>query len=492
MMSNDRSEGAGEGGLHERLSSHSIAKRLFQELAEDDRPANAGSSLPPIKDYLLMRHLGGGGGGDVYLAVRRGSDRLVAIKWLRAAMNQGPSEQRVWRELDILTQLRVSGVPRVLDHGVHEGRLYFVTDYIDGAGLLDACQTFGLAQKAKALADLADVVQSLHERGVLHRDIKPSNVLIDRSGQPVVVDMGIAQLISAESGSTITETGRPVGTPAYMAPEQARGDKPAISTRSDVYGMGAVGMHLLCGQTPHPSSLGLHEMIRRVGQDPARNPRAVNPALPASLGAILAKATAFLPEQRYASAAAFAADLRRWLHNEPVEAAPPSMWARLNLYRKRRKGSFAMAVAACVLGLLLLVSSIWGISQMRLLDQQKQVLADREAVAKEKAELVQSFSIITRKIVTELDKNSNATEKTEFDRASSLVAVLATLMHNAPLSDPELEREFGGKRRDLMARVLKFLYPAADPVQLDSLIRSLPEPSVSTTAPAATESAESH
>jgi serine/threonine protein kinase len=293
-------------------------------------------SLPAIPGYVLVHRLGGGGAGTVYLAVREGSDRPLALKLHNHKLGESPEVERLWRELNVLEQLRLPAVPRLIDHGVHDWRLYLVTELVDGLPLVTYCERHGLDRKARVrlLARTADAVQDLHEQGVIHRDLKPSNVLVvnrpapDRDGSPVerghgrpmLIDLGVAMLLADDVEQSLTLGGSTVGSPAFMAPEQARGERNAISTRSDVYALGATACLLLTGQTPHDMGGSLQEAIRRVAFDEPRPPGDLDPTLPGPLAAVLAKAVRRDPAQRYDSPAALAADLRRWLRREPVEA----------------------------------------------------------------------------------------------------------------------------------------------------------------------------
>ncbi|MCH8153413.1 MAG: serine/threonine protein kinase [Planctomycetes bacterium] len=315
--------------------------------AEGALEATSESGLPAIEGYVIDRRLGGGGGGEVYRAVRTGSDQPVAIKLLNKRLGETPEAKRAWRELDVLEQLRHPSIPRLLDQGVHDGRMYFATEYVDGHPLLEHCDVNQLdrAARVELLASIADAVQALHEFGVIHRDLKPSNILIDRHGRPMLVDLGIATLLSGDVMETLTVAGAPIGSPAFMAPEQARGEKSAVSTRSDVYGLGATAYVLLTGDTPHDMDATLHEAIRRVAQDPPRDPRELEPRLPKPLAAVLAKAVVQEPENRYASAAELAADLRRWHRGEPVEAGGLSIAQRVG----RHIGHHPVAATAALL-----------------------------------------------------------------------------------------------------------------------------------------------
>lgn len=383
---------------HSRPSSLREARRLFAELSSPIRvdspasilsdssetqalPAQASDrpesrqGFPRVPGYHIERPLGEGGGGAVYLACRETSDKPIALKILNARPGD-KSAQRAWRELDLLSQVHLPAVPRVLDYGRVEGgpfagRLYIATEYIDGKPIHEHCHgnaesdivdckpqsadptvqsppsRLPIRAAVSLLAKTADALHALHERGIIHRDVKPANILIDRHGDPVIIDLGIATLVAADVMETLTRDGAPIGSPAYMAPEQARGERNQISIRSDVYALGATGFFILTGQTPHAlEGATLHEAIHRIATQPARDPRAINPDLPKPLAAILSKALAPDAKHRYESAAAFADDLRRWLAGEPVEAGAPTPWRTATRWITRHP--VATTAAACI------------------------------------------------------------------------------------------------------------------------------------------------
>jgi serine/threonine protein kinase len=391
------------------------AARILADLTSESHPSehnanrDAVGRLPP--GYIFDRVLGTGGGGTVYRAFREGSDRPLALKILDyrigfdapAGPGASPAASRAWRELRLLEDLHVPVLPRLIDYGVHQGRLYIATEFIEGRTLDEAVSTppsLGTvqgggtrdapahrdpqassrkpqAQLALLLAKVCDAVQRLHEHGVIHRDLKPSNIMIDAHGEPMLIDLGIAAIMdpastppplgrgpgggtpdapafSAIAFPTLTETGSPIGTPAYMAPEQARGERQRISTRSDVYSLGATAYRVLTGATPHDTNTTIHEAIRRVAFDEPRDPRTLEPSLPKPLAAVLSKACAREPSRRYATAAEFAADLRRWVNGEPVEAVPPGAWQRA----VRWAGRHPAAVTSMLCALIALLTAI--------------------------------------------------------------------------------------------------------------------------------------
>lgn len=344
------------------------ARRLVESLAlheSHEIVATEGESLP--SGYIIDRSIGGGGGGRVFRAFREGSDRPLALKVLDRRLGDGPQAMRAWRELRILQDLRLRCLPALIDYAEHRGRLCIATEYVEGLALDEHCEAKQLTRRERVelLARVCDAVQSLHEHGVIHRDLKPSNVLIDGTGEPVIIDLGIATLLSGDGSQTLTEEGRPIGTPAFMAPEQARGERQLISTRSDVYALGATAYKVLTGSTPHDTATTIHEAVRRVAQDPPRDARSLDWSLPKALAAVLGKACSARPEGRYASAAELGEDLRRWLRGEGVTATGAGVWRRVWWWSRRHKVATGLLAAIFFVGCVLATSlcSVWWLNQ---------------------------------------------------------------------------------------------------------------------------------
>ena len=336
------------------------AAEILAALDRVEGVAEADAVAPLIEGYRLVERIGAGGGGVVYLAFRGQSDQPLAIKILHARIIDETGLRRAWRELDVLREIRHPAVPRLIDHGQCERGLFLVTEFIEGTPLDRHCssQQLDIEQRVELLARAADAAQALHEHGVIHRDVKPGNILIDARGQATLIDLGIATLLDQRDLETLTLAGEPIGSPACMSPEQARGERETISTRSDVYGLGATACLLLTGNTPHDLDAPLHEVVRRIGNDEPRDPRMLKPDLPRPLAAVLRKAVSPRPQDRYGSAAEFAEDLRRWLRHEPVEAAEPTAWQRA--VRAVAQHPVLATAAACALIAALTLLMTWG------------------------------------------------------------------------------------------------------------------------------------
>ncbi len=349
------------------------AKRILVDDPDEDA---ATDKYPAIPGYNIGSILGSGGAGSVYRAAHAATGREVAVKLLSQRLGASAGAARAWRELQVLSQIRLSCLPRLLDYGEYEGRLYLVAELIDGLTLARHCDAHRLDRKARVilLADVANALHELHNFGVIHRDIKPDNIIIDKQGRPFIVDLGLASLLGDDSTRTITEHGVPIGSPAFMSPEQAQGDLQALSALSDVYSLGATAYFILTGDTPHDTHTSVHEAIRRVAQEPARDPRALSQALPRVLASVLRKCVSQKPKDRYASAQAFGEDLRRWLRGDAVEATSPNAAQHLG----RFVGRHPILVVAFSLGFILTLGATAFITH--LTSSLNQTEATKEAV----------------------------------------------------------------------------------------------------------------
>ncbi len=303
--------------------------------------------------YELLEPLGQGGMGEVFKARDLRLGRMVALKFIR---DSNPA--RVDRFLqEARTQVRVDHphVCKVFEVGEVGRRPYIAMQLIAGQALDRAAADMSLPEKVQVMRDVASAVHEAHRLGVIHRDLKPSNILVERheGGHwfPVVVDFGLAYDI--RHGHGLTEMGALLGTPAYMAPEQARGDLPHIDRRTDVYSLGATLYELLTGVTPFPAATPSGVLAKLLHEEPP-SPRAHAPHLPGDLETLVLKCLHKEPDQRYASARALAEDLGRYLDGEPILAQPPTLLYRLR--RRARKHRALVAVSAVSLASILVLS----------------------------------------------------------------------------------------------------------------------------------------
>jgi serine/threonine-protein kinase len=294
-------------------------------MVRTSRPAGSKPPpLPQVPGYEVLEVLGQGGMGVVYRARHRGLDRLVAIKLIRADLSLLPlALARFEAEARAIARLDHPAIVRVHDSGVHQGQPFYVMEHVAGGTLAEALARGPLApERAAALvARLTDGVQHAHEAGIVHRDLKPANVLLAACGFtesarpqaaewiPKIADFGLARQACAAG---ITVGGDCLGTPAYMAPEQANGRTDLLGPATDVHGLGAILYECLTGRPPYPGA-GRDEALALARKGDLVPPRQVRPRIPAALERICLRALAAEPARRHSSAAALAADLRRFL-----------------------------------------------------------------------------------------------------------------------------------------------------------------------------------
>jgi WD40 repeat protein/tetratricopeptide (TPR) repeat protein/predicted Ser/Thr protein kinase len=335
-----------------------------------DALGGAGPAAPPIAElprlpgYEVEAELGRGGVGVVYRARHLRLNRTVALKMLLAgAYATGSERQRFAREAELVAGLRHPNVVQIYDVGDLDGRPYFTMEYVEGGSLAEAIAGTPrpARQAAELVATLADAVAAAHCGGVVHRDLKPSNVLLTADGTPKITDFGLARRL--EVGSTITQVGAPVGTPSYMAPEQARGGASGAGPATDVYSLGAVLYELLTGRPPFRAESSAETLYQVVTQDPVA-PSRLNARVPRDLETICLKCLEKEPARRYATPADLADDLRRALDGEPIHARPVPLWEKGWKWARRRPAIATMVAALHLLLAALLGLGIWSYSSI--------------------------------------------------------------------------------------------------------------------------------
>ncbi len=325
------------GEIRELWATAWIAEEMAKPTASAETItwSSRGETLPPAPTTAptvfgaceLLAELGRGGMGVVYRARQQGLGRIVALKRMLHGDSAPPGDVARFRaEAEAAARLDHPHIVPVYSVDTDEGQPYFVMKYVEGTTLARRLAEGPLppVEAARLLAPVCRAVQFAHERGVLHRDLKPSNVLIDGNGQPYVSDFGLAKRIDAEA--SLTQTGAILGTPSYMAPEQASGGRGTIGPASDVYGLGAILYQMLTGRPPFQAASPIDTLLLVLEQDPVP-PRVLNPRANADLEMIALKCLQKSPEQRYPSAAALADDLDALLAGEPVSARSTSLRA---------------------------------------------------------------------------------------------------------------------------------------------------------------------
>ena len=271
-------------------------------------------------DYELVEELGRGGMGVVYRGRQTSLDRTVAIKMIsRGRLASDEDQARFRAEAEAAAGLDHAGIVPVYEVGEHAGQPYFSMKYIAGETLSARLADGPLAPReaARLLSKVARAIEFAHDCGLLHRDLKPANILIDAAGEPHVTDFGLAK--RTEGDASLTASGAILGTPMYMAPEQAAGTRGELSAATDVYSLGSVLYQMLTGRPPFQAATPVDTILLLLEQDPPP-PHVVNPKVDRDLEMIALRCLQKPPELRYASAAALADDLDRYLRSEPVSA----------------------------------------------------------------------------------------------------------------------------------------------------------------------------
>ena len=299
------------------------------------------SQLPQLKNYEVLEEIAHGGMGVVYKARQLRPNRLVAIKMIRSGVFASTGElERFLTEAEAAAQLDDESVVPVYELGEANGEPFIAMKYIDGENL-ETLLRQDEPQRADFLEGLllrvCRAVAGAHVRGIIHRDLKPSNILVDRTtGRPWITDFGLAKYLNKESNATVT--GDVLGTPGYMAPEQALGDAAAASTATDVYGLGAILYRFLARQPPIQSNVNLAHAIELMRDHDVVSPRSIDRRVPKSLNSICMKCLEKDPSRRYPNAAELADDLQRFLDGEAVQARPLSWGRRLHRWARHRPG----------------------------------------------------------------------------------------------------------------------------------------------------------
>jgi serine/threonine-protein kinase len=298
-----------------------------------------------VPSYEILGELGRGGMGVVYQARQIKAGRLVALKMVLAGNFADPSQMARFRtEAEAGARLSHPNIVQVFEVGECQGRPFFSMEFCTGslAGKL-ATAPLEPAEAAKLVQSLATAVEAAHQANIIHRDLKPTNILLAADGTPKISDFGLARLLD-EVGHT--QTGAVLGTPPYMAPEQARGSNREVGPATDVYALGAILYECLAGRPPFKAATTADTLLQVVMDEPV-SPRQLQPRVPCDLETICLKCLEKEPARRYTSCQKLSEELRRWLQGEPIHARPFSVVERV--YRWGRRNPVVAGLVSAVM-----------------------------------------------------------------------------------------------------------------------------------------------
>ena len=318
-------------------------------VVDGKKGARSAKILSDFGDYELLEEIGRGGQGVVYRAHQKSLSRTVALK----VIGLGPWAteahlKRFRREAEAAAGLNHPCIVPIYEVGERDGACYFSMGLVEGEQL-DAIlkrEPMPIRHAVELIAKVAHTVHYAHQHGILHRDVKPGNILLDAKGEPHLTDFGLARLVETES--TVTQTLEVLGTPSYMAPEQAAGEHTKLSSATDVYGLGAVLYQLLTGHPPFAGGT-TYETIRLVLETEPRRPRLLNPKIDRDLSTICLRCLEKDPQRRYSSALALTEDLEHWLKHEPILARHTGAFTRGKKWVRRNPTSALLAVSLITL-----------------------------------------------------------------------------------------------------------------------------------------------
>jgi tetratricopeptide (TPR) repeat protein len=356
----------------ESLLAYADAKleRPSEEWRTDDAlPATIGR-------YRILRLIGEGGMGAVYEAEQEYPRRTVALKVIRPGLAGPDLLRRFEQESQALARLQHPGIAQIYEAGKADTgsglQPYFAMEFIRGESLLAYAEAhqLGVRRRLELMVKVCEAVQHAHQRGIIHRDLKPGNILVDESGQPKVLDLGVARITDSDTSATHqTGLGQIVGTPAYMSPEQALGDPLEVDTRSDVYSLGLILYELLTGRLPYQISPLLPEALRTIRERDPASLSAVNRSFRGDVETIVAKALEKDKARRYSSAAELAQDISRYLKDEPIAARRPSAAYQIQKFARRHRALVGGFVAVFVVLIAGIIVSTWEAARARRAEQ---------------------------------------------------------------------------------------------------------------------------
>lgn len=342
-------------------------------LAQDSGVHPPGDLPRFFGDYEILSEISRGAMGVVVRARQRSLNRVVALKLMLDSTLASPDMvQRFQTEAEATARLDHPNIIRIYEVGQHQGRHFLSMEFVEGGTLADRLATAGTEARAALVSIMAKVARAVHhahQRGILHRDLKPANILMDPAGEPRVTDFGLAKLADRSGSTLATQAGSVLGTPAYMAPEQAEGRMSQLTTSTDVYGLGAVLFHCLAGRPPFQATSVVETLKGVMESEPSFSERDPVIGSDQDLQTVCLKCLSKDPGSRYASALNLAEELERWMNHEPVLARPATSLERLR--RACRKHPTVAFLSAAVVVLLVTVSLVSVMAWLRIRQEQR-------------------------------------------------------------------------------------------------------------------------
>jgi hypothetical protein len=396
------------------------------------QPETTAAEFPAIPNYEILGELGRGGMGVVYKARQRALKRLVALKMILSGDLASPQELgRFRREAEAVARLQHPNIVQVYEVGEYGGRPFFSLEFVNGGTLATYLgkRLPGPKQAAALVRKLARAMHAVHECSVVHRDLKPANVLLTANGAPKITDFGLAKKLDEDAGQT--HSGAIMGTPSYMAPEQASGGTARATPLADVYALGAILYECLTARPPFKAAT-VARTLRQVLEDEPVAPRRLKPAVPRDLETICLKCLEKKPAKRYATAKALAEDLDNWLAGRPIVARPAGRVERLVKWARRRP-----TVAALLAGLVLALTLGTALTAYFKFVAERRT-QDAKASAELASETEEQKNEEKRKRMEEEQKANEVRKLKEATQARTLLLALGH-QPNVPPNDSELE-----------------------------------------------------
>jgi len=383
-------------------------------------PRSEFHSLPStLGDYRILALLGEGGMGTVYQAEQQNPHRIVALKVIKLGVSSDQLLRRFEQEAQALGRLQHPGIAQIYEAGTADTGLgrqpYFAMEFIQGRPLMEYATVRRLNARGRLelMARICDAVNHAHHRGIIHRDLKPGNILVDETGQPKILDFGVARVTDSDAQATRqTDLGQLIGTLAYMSPEQVLADPLALDIRSDVYALGVILYELLAGKLPYTThGKAMHEVVQAIREEDPAPLSSIRRSYRGDVETIVAKALEKDKARRYNSAADLAADIRHYLDEEPIAARRPSTAYQLQKFARRNRALVAGVAAVFVVLVAGITVSTWQAvranraGQAALRERDRAVEAEAKAHAAERASAEQRDRAVSAEGAATAERN---------------------------------------------------------------------------------------